>query len=232
VVGKVVVHLRNKHEETLGRDEFICLGLIAFSYGAALWLKTYGFLAVFAAGLALRHIELRATGGAELERVEEKKTEVSATIDDPEKTPVNMARAVLNANEQLERIVEVAMVLILGVMLSTTHLSWDALWLVLALFLVIRPAAVVLGTVGANATKVQKLLLSWFGIRGIGSLYYLMYAIQHGLPDELSAKLTGLVLTVIAASIFVHGISVTPIMSRYAARKKGRSESQSQPCEG
>ena len=56
VVGRVVVYLRTRHAQALGLDEFLALGLIALAYGLAVLLATYGFLAVFAAGLALRRI--------------------------------------------------------------------------------------------------------------------------------------------------------------------------------
>jgi sodium/hydrogen antiporter len=95
------------------------------------------------------------------------------------------------------------------------------LWLAPLLFLVIRPVAVLLGTFGCRATKAQKVLLSWFGIRGIGSIYYLMYAIQHELPSEIAARLSGIVLSLVALSILVHGISVSPIMKRYNRQETG-----------
>jgi NhaP-type Na+/H+ or K+/H+ antiporter len=59
----------------------------------------------------------------------------------------------------------------------------------------------------------------WFGVRGIGSLYYLMYAIQHGLSEELALQLIQITLIVITLSILVHGISVKPLMSRFGGRR-------------
>jgi sodium/hydrogen antiporter len=58
--------------------------------------------------------------------------------------------------------------------------------------------------------------MGWFGIRGIGSLYYLAYAIQHGLPQSQTEYVANTVLAVIAISISVHGISVTPLMNWYS----------------
>jgi NhaP-type Na+/H+ or K+/H+ antiporter len=52
-----VLYLRVRHREAVGFDEFLALGLIALSYGIAVLAHTYGFLAVFAAGLALRRTE-------------------------------------------------------------------------------------------------------------------------------------------------------------------------------
>ena len=61
------------------------------------------------------------------------------------------------------------------------------------------------------------MLVSWFGIRGIGSLYYLAYAVKQGLDPELARLLTTLTLSTVAASVVVHGLSVTPLMQRYEA---------------
>ena len=65
LVGRLVLYLRKTHREAVGLDDFLALGLIALSYGVALLVMGYGFLAVFAAGLALRRIERKAAGGDE-----------------------------------------------------------------------------------------------------------------------------------------------------------------------
>jgi NhaP-type Na+/H+ or K+/H+ antiporter len=46
-------------------------------------------------------------------------------------------------------------------------------------------------------------------------VYYLSYALNHGLPPELARTLAGLTLAVVVASVLVHGVSVTPLMARY-----------------
>jgi NhaP-type Na+/H+ or K+/H+ antiporter len=63
-------------------------------------------------------------------------------------------------------------------------------------------------------------MVGWFGVRGIGSLYYLMYAIQHGLPEDLALELIQLTLIAVALSILVHGISVKPLMSRFLRHRR------------
>ena len=89
------------------------------------------------------------------------------------------------------------------------------------LLLVIRPLSVALGLAGSSASGNQRLLIGWFGIRGIGSLYYLMYAINHGLPGPVADQLTSLTLLVVISSIVVHGISVRALMAMYQ-RTSGR----------
>jgi NhaP-type Na+/H+ or K+/H+ antiporter len=63
-------------------------------------------------------------------------------------------------------------------------------------------------------------MVGWFGVRGIGSLYYLMYAIQHGLPEDLALELIQLTLIAVSLSILVHGTSVKPLMSRFWRHRK------------
>jgi NhaP-type Na+/H+ or K+/H+ antiporter len=124
LTARLVLWLRREHKEGVGRDEFIALGLIALSYGAALLVHAYGFLAVFAAGVALRTVERRLSGDAApadvLAMEHALPSEEIAT--DPEKAPAHMAGAVLAFNEQIERILEVALVLTIGVALSASHL--------------------------------------------------------------------------------------------------------------
>jgi NhaP-type Na+/H+ or K+/H+ antiporter len=86
---------------------------------------------------------------------------------------------------------------------------------------VIRPLSVWLGLLGVPATKAPRRLLGWFGIRGIGSVYYAVYIAGHELEYPVAAELVSIVFTVIAASIVVHGISATPLMVLYQ-RRRGR----------
>ena len=64
------------------------------------------------------------------------------------------------------------------------------------------------------ATGPQRRLMSWFGIRGVGSFYYLMFALEHA-PTSAAAPLIPLVIAVITASVIVHGITATPLMKWY-----------------
>lgn len=222
LVGHLVVYLRRTHEKALGLDEFLTLGLIALAYGVALLAHTYGFLAVFAAGLAVRRVEqqLTETGLDEALHELEHGNDTTATREDT--APVHMAEAILGFNEKLGRISEVALVVAIGALLSTDYLSSDAIWFIPLLFLVIRPVAAMIGLRGSRTTRTQRRLIAWFGIRGIGSVYYLMYAIDHGLPEELADRFAALTLAAIAISVVIHGVTVTPLMAWYEQRGKHR----------
>jgi NhaP-type Na+/H+ or K+/H+ antiporter len=225
-VGSLVLYLRREHKEAVGLDDFLALGLIALAYGMALLVHAYGFLAVFAAGLALRRVERQSTGEQPAADITAavRAGEATEVATDSEKAPAYMAQAVLAFNEQLERLGEVVVVLLLGAMLFPHELSVIALGVVPLLFLVIRPLAVWVGLLGFPTARLPRVLVSWFGIRGIGSLYYLTYAIGQGLDPELARSLTALTLSTVAASVVVHGISVTPLMQQYGAKmaRRGR----------
>ncbi|MFC5499041.1 cation:proton antiporter [Caenimonas terrae] len=235
-IGRLVLFLRREHQEAVGLDDFLALGLVALSYGTALAFKGYGFLAVFAAGVALRHlVERESEAPAASRKVAE---HAAATPDttaakqaavDPQHAPAYMVHAVLGFNEQLERIGEVTVVIAIGALLWAVDWDGAAWWFVPLLLLVIRPLSVAIGLAGSSASGNQRLLVGWFGIRGIGSLYYLMYAINHGLPSALADRLTALTLTAVVASIVVHGISVTPLMAMYektvGRRRERRTDS-------
>ena len=222
VVGRAVLYLRVRHREALGSDEFIALGLIALTYGLALASLTYGFLAVFAAGLALRRVDeptsmpttsTASTGMAQPD------APAATSSTSPTAAPAQMMRAVQRFNSQLESFAEVGIVLAVGVLLATVKFRMEVLWFVPVLFLVIRPLSVGAALLGTQVTGAQRWLMGWFGIRGIGSLYYLLYAISHGIKPALAQELLSITLAVVVASVIAHGVSVTPLMNRYEARK-------------
>ena len=227
-IGRLVLYLRHKHKEAVGLDDFLALGLIGLSYGVALLIHAYGFLAVFAAGVALRHlVRVHGTPAEETAKAVRVATldpgqDVAAVAVDPKHAPNYMAQALLGFNEQIERIGEVAVVIAIGALLWAVEWNRAVWWFVPVLLLLIRPVAVWLGLLGSRSSDHQRWLIGWFGIRGIGSLYYLMYAINHGLPPDLTSVLTALTLSVIVTSIIVHGLSVTPMMAAYEKRRQSR----------
>jgi sodium/hydrogen antiporter len=214
--GRLVVYLRREHREAVGTDDFLALGLIALAYGGALLIHSYGFLSVFAAGLALRRVEREHTG---TDTAPDVKAAAHASEDkdatDPDKAPAYMAQAVLGFNEQLERLGEVAVVLVLGGLLSQVTWTASACLFIAALFLIVRPLATFLSLAGSELSIKQRAFVGWFGVRGVGSVYYLAFALTHGTPAAEARVLADITLIAVAASIVVHGISVTPLMRYY-----------------
>jgi NhaP-type Na+/H+ or K+/H+ antiporter len=227
-IGRLVVFLRSKHKEAVGLDDFLALGLVGLAYGCALLLHAYGFLAVFAAGVALRRLEQRSSGGdatdeqVEIAMADPDKSVAEKMAVDPQHASAYMTQAVLGFNEQLERIGEVVIVITIGALLWAVKWEAASWWFVPLLLLVIRPVSVALGMAGSRAHAGQRWLLAWFGIRGVGSLYYLMYAVNHGLDPALADRLVALTIAVVVTSIVVHGISVTPLMAAYERARPRR----------
>lgn len=194
-------------------NDFLGLGLIGLVYGICLWINAWGFLAVFFAAVVLRQTELKFAG-AELERA----PETPQLQVEPASARVSAGSLVFK--EHLERLSELVLILLIGGMLFLDSWSWRATALALFLFTVARPLSVMVGLAGSRTPWRIRGLASWFGVRGIGSLYYLMYAIEHGIGEELAVELIHLTLVVVALSILVHGLSVKPMMRKFWRRSR------------
>jgi NhaP-type Na+/H+ or K+/H+ antiporter len=224
LIGRLILYLRIQHREAAGLDEFLTLGVIGLSYGSALLLHAYGFLAVFAAGFALQRVTTMATD-ASRPLVDEPVDETVDAATHPVKAPEHMAHEVLSFNEQLERIGEVGIMLLVGALLSLVDWSWQKVAVVLVLCFVIRPTSVLIGLFRASTglTTRQRALIAWLGIRGIGSIYYLYFVLKFHLANPIGKTLFDLTLIAITVSVVLHGISVTPLMRRYGRSREARA---------
>lgn len=203
-IGKLVWRIRGANAEHDVLDDLVGLGLIAIVYGLSEVLQAWGFLAVFFAAVALRHTELK------LARVAEPVT----ADDDANASPRPIVSAeALVFKEHLERLSELMLVLLVGGMLFFDYWNWQSVSLAVFVFVVARPVSVAIGLIGTQTSWRVRGIAGWFGVRGIGSVYYLMYAIQHGLPEALARELTYLTLIVVTLSIVVHGTSVKPLLN-------------------
>ena len=98
------------------------------------------------------------------------------------------------------------LVVLVGVLLAS-HADVFGLLIAVVLVVVVRPIAVRLALIGAPTSAAQVRLIGWFGIRGIGSLYYLAYALEHGLAGPAAYAVSNIVVTTVATSIVAHGVS-------------------------
>ena len=207
-LGRVISKVHQKYRHGL-LDDFLGLGLIGVVYGVSEMCNAWGFLAVFFAAVALRQAEYRAAV-ASGERIEVKDT----TSAETEPAPF-VSSSSLVFNEYLERLSELVLILLVGGTLFVNSWSWRAVGLALFLFFVARPVSVYIGLLPLRGLKRVKGLSAWFGVRGIGSLYYLMYAIDKGLSESLALELIHLTLIVITLSILFHGVTVRPLLHRF-----------------
>ena len=206
---------REPHKHEL-MDDFLGLGLIGVVYGLTVMVNAWGFLAVFFAAVALRQTELKLSQATNPSLASE-----SLPDSLPEPVPVpTVSQGSLVFKEHLERLSELTLILLVGGSLFLTSWSWETVGLALFLFLVARPISVLLALLGTRTAWRIRGMTAWFGVRGIGSLYYLMFAIQHGLPEALALHLIQLTLIVVTLSIVLHGISVKPLMGYFWRRSK------------
>ncbi|MDP1636366.1 MAG: cation:proton antiporter [Gallionellaceae bacterium] len=215
--------LRSKPHEHKLMDDFLGLGLIGVVYGISVMLDAWGFLAVFFAAVALRQTELKLAHVAKAAFDTSNTQKVACAEGHPNpapELPETVSEGSLVFKEHLERLSEVVLVLLIGGSLYINSWTRDAVWLALFLFAVARPLSVFASLLGTHTTMRIRGMTGWFGVRGIGSLYYLMYAIQHGLPEALSLQLMQLTLIVVTLSILLHGTSVKPLLALFWRQKK------------
>lgn len=199
-VVKLLSYIEGRRKTEAILHDFLGLGLLFLIYGFNLYLDMYGFVAAFVAGLIFR----RGEDHDRFKKIEEK----SAT------------RAIIQFNQQIERFGESICVFWIGVALNfTPNRLW---WLAPAVLFLIRPLSVLVSTYGVKWNRKQRDLAAWFGIRGLGSIFYLAFAAnQKGFA--LSQDVISAVLFTIALSIVIHGVSATPLMRdyrRYRIRRK------------
>ena len=177
-------------------EPLLALAALLTSYGVAQVAEGYGFLAVFACAMALRSGERKH----------------------------DYHRAMHDVVERLERLFTLLVLLMLGVGISggvLDHLDWRGVLVGVALLFVIRPLSglVALGVLPRRDPKAGGLsprgraAVAFFGVRGVGSIYYLAWATGH--IDLASAPwLWSTTAFTIALSVVVHGIAATPVMKR------------------
>jgi NhaP-type Na+/H+ or K+/H+ antiporter len=187
-------------------DDFLGLGLIGLVYGLCVLVQAWGFLAVFFAAVALR-------------QTEQSLARANRPVSDADPLPT-VSEGSLVFKEHLERLSEMVLVILIGGTLFLTSWTWAAVGLSLFLFVVARPLSVLVGLAASGTAWKIRGLSAWFGVRGVGSLYYLMFAIKHGLPETLALQLIQLTQIVVTLSILLHGTSVKPMLGLFWKRAR------------
>ena len=220
---RLVLHLRTHYGEALGLDGFIAIGLMSVTYGVALLLHAYAFVAVFAAGVALRHEELRATGARRpaeaLASVQ--LAERAEVAQDPERAHAWLAEGMTDFTLEIERFAEFSVLLIIGCVVSAhwrEMLEPHAVLYALALVFLVRPLAVLAAMTGSSADGQQRRLMAWMGIRGVGAFYYAVWGIDQA-GDALRPVLPA-ALDAIVISVVLHGSTAGYALGRYLRRRE------------
>ncbi|RWR17290.1 sodium:proton antiporter [Agrococcus lahaulensis] len=182
-------------------EGFIALAATFLAYGVAEMAEGYGFIAVFVCATTIRAAE--STHGF---------------------------HAVLHKFvEQIERLLTVAVLVLLGGAIARglfESLEPADILLVVILLFVVRPLTGWLGLTPGKTGPRERGVIAFFGVRGVGSLFYIAYALQEGdFPD--GERLWAIAGAVIVGSILVHGVAATPVM-RYLDRVRERRAERSQ----
>lgn len=184
-------------------EDFVALSIILLTYALTETVNGYGFLAVFVAGLTLRS------------RYQNKLDKRLAQI------------AVV---EQFEKLMEITIILLLGSLLLIEPLmtyASQAGIIALLLLMVVRPLGAWISLLGSGLPNQTCWLFGWFGIRGVGSLYYLSYALGKGV-GPVAEPLTWTVYSVVVTSIVLHGLSTSPLMGWYHQQVEDPSSQSSE----
>lgn len=223
VFAKIVFSLRTRFRESVGFDGFLALGLTCAAYGVALLLHAYAFIAVFAAGVALRREEMRATGAAQpadvLDDVALGQRHEAAS--DPQRAHAYLAEAMMEFTVEIERLAEFFLMLLVGCVVSAhwRELVEPRAWIpALFLFLVARPISTYVAMWGSGARRAQRHVMAWMGIRGVGAFYYGMFGIEQAGPQF--GPLLPAILDAIVLSVFLHGSTARYTLNRYFAKTR------------
>lgn len=125
--------------------------------------------------------------------------------------------------EQVERLAMMALLFVFGAGLASgllAALRWQDVVVALAIIFVVRPVAGWVGLMGSSTTHGKHAAISFFDIRGVGSFYYLAFALNDADFSE-AGRLWGIVALVALLSILIHGLTVTPLI-RLLDRSHGR----------
>ncbi|WP_345955346.1 sodium:proton antiporter [Mucilaginibacter sp. PAMB04168] len=192
LLGYLIFSVGDRLEVLETRDGFVALSLTLMVYGITELAHGYGFMAVFVAGLSLRHYE----------RGHKLHTKLHDFTD------------------QTERIMVAIVLILFGGSLTTgilNNLTWPMVTFSILFLFIVRPLTSYLSLFGIQLHSREKWVISFFGIRGMGSIYYLSYAFKEA-HFPYAEQIWTVVTFTILLSIFVHGLTATTVMKRMEAR--------------
>ena len=185
LIGKLLAYvlftLAKKYESIGTNDGFVSIALTLFVYGVTEMVHGYGFIAVFIAALTLRNYE----------RGHKYHNRLHAFSD------------------QMERIFVAILLILFGGSLVRgilDYLTWPMAAFGVVFIFVIRPVCALIGLIGTKLKIQEKLVIGFFGIRGVGSVYYLAFAFGTVFFKEQD-QLWSLVAFIILISIGIHGLT-------------------------
>jgi len=195
-IGFVLFHGARGGLSRMG-DGLVALAATLITYAATELVLGYGFLAVFVCALTIRSRERDHDFHQEMH----------------------------DFSDRIERLLIMLVLVLFGGALANgllLSLTWTDFAVALTVVLVVRPVAGLIAMIGSRQPWRERLLLAFLGIRGVGSVYYVAYGLNHGDFGE-SERLWSVVGCIILLSILIHGVTATPLLSRLARRREAQA---------
>ena len=200
VLGRLVFGTDGELQLAKAGEGFVALASALLTYGLTELVGGYGFLAVFVAAVTLRRYE--------------HDHEYHTTLHE--------------FAEQTERMLMIGLLLLLGGAVAgglLDGLTWREITVAIAVLLVVRPVTAWFALPTDCLERSERATVAVFGIRGIGSLYYLAYALNAAEFAE-ARQLWAIVGLIVVVSIIGHGVAVTPAMRALDKRREEPSPVQ------
>ncbi len=196
VLGYLTFKVPKPTQLSRTHEGLVAIGITCLTYGLTELVHGYGFLAVFVSALTLRTMERRHRYHDELHAF----------------------------TEQTERLLMMIILVCFGAAIAEgsvfAALTWPVAGAALIIVLIVRPLSGLIGLADQKHPWEERAAIAFFGIRGLGSFYYLAFALGMATFDKADTLWATVCLTVLI-SIVLHGVTVTPVM-RYLDRRSAQ----------
>ena len=197
LLGQVVFRLPVTDNLARTMTGSIALSLTLLPYALAQMAVSYGFVAVFVAACVFRQ--------------QESQHQYQQVLHD--------------FSEEMEHVLVAVLMFLIGAYVASgalNGLSWTMAAVALATVFIVRPLTGLVALAGVSLPKEEQLVVAFYGIRGIGSFYYLAYACSHA--DFPQARvLWALLILIVVISVLVHGLTAPHVMAVLDKRRAARS---------
>ncbi|HEU0109835.1 MAG TPA: cation:proton antiporter [Flavisolibacter sp.] len=184
----LVFRIPEKYKHIVTKDGFVAISATLLVYGLTEMIHGYGFIAVFVSAVTLRNYEQHHKYHKKLH----------------------------DFTDQIERILIAIILILFGGSLVTgilSKLTWPMIIFGILFVLIIRPLTSLIGTTGTKLHRKEKLAIGFFGIKGMGSFFYLAFALNEG-NFQLNEELWAIGAFVVLLSIIIHGFTASSVMTR------------------
>ncbi len=187
-IGFLLFRVSEKSGPLSSRDGFLAISATLLVYGITEFAHGYGFLAVFICSITLRHYE----------KDHHYHKELHSFTDQTERLLLSLLMILFGG------------ALVMGILkpVNTGMVIFAVLFLLL-----IRPVAGYLAVMTSRIKNREKWVIGFFGIRGLGSVYYLSFGFSE-FNFEHQDQLWAIVSLTILLSIIMHGLSATTVMKK------------------